>query len=62
MRLYNINLKGMVDNYRRIADKHSLNTSKYSDEQLFNLIDGWCGAPTGEEQQEAVMDEIRENQ
>ena len=52
----------MVDNYRRIADKHSLNTSKYSDEQLFNLIDSWCGAPTGEEQQEAVMDEIRENQ
>lgn len=60
MRAYNPALKGMVDNYRSMAKTLDLDTSGYSDEQLYRLIDFWSGMSTGEDTENAVMEDIQD--
>lgn len=59
MRKYNPFLKTMVDNYRTKAERLGISTVKYTDEQLYNVIDFWSATSTSEEQIEAVMDDLK---
>ena len=58
MRKYNPALKGMVENYRKMAEELQLDHSKYTDEELFALIEYWAGTSTGEDQEVAVMEDV----
>jgi hypothetical protein len=58
MRKYNLALKGMIDNYRLRLAEDDIKTDRYSDEQLYKVIDACAGMSTAEEQYEAVKDDV----
>lgn len=56
---YNLALKSMVDNYRELATKHNISTSSLTDEEVFKIIDNAGVAPSGEEQQEWFIEDLK---
>lgn len=58
-RKYNPFLANVVQNYRDLAVKHGLDTSTFTNEQIFDMIEE-CNASTGEEQQEYFIDLLKE--
>lgn len=58
MRKCSLALKGMVDNYRSDLKDKDVDTSKYTDEELYRVIDYWAGMSTSDEQFFAVMDDV----
>lgn len=49
----------MIQNYRDLASSQNISTKHLSNEQLYNIIDS-CGVmPTDEEQEQAVLEEIK---
>lgn len=49
----------MVANYRASARHAGIDTSNYTDAELFDVIEYWSGMSTIEEQLAAVLDDLR---